>query len=203
MNIKNVSRETTRHGRIVYYFKAGGRRIRLPDDYGSEGFLAAVSIARATSLARAQGEREPGLMTERQRVRYVHKRNIEATLKRAVKSSKARAKLSGVANDLDLDWALRQAEDQQFKCALTNIPFYMESDATSRRHPFLPSIDRIKAGGDYTKDNVRIVVYAVNVMLMDWGAETFEIVADGYRRTQKPNKPAEGSHLSLSQRGIE
>lgn len=42
----HVKRETTRHGRRVWYFRRGkGPRIRLPDDYGSPAFIAAYHAA--------------------------------------------------------------------------------------------------------------------------------------------------------------
>lgn len=40
-----LSREKTRHGRYVWYFKRGGKRVRLPDIYGSPEFNAAYERA--------------------------------------------------------------------------------------------------------------------------------------------------------------
>lgn len=40
-----LSHEKTRHGRLVWYFKRNGRRIRLPDPYGSDAFNAAYDRA--------------------------------------------------------------------------------------------------------------------------------------------------------------
>jgi hypothetical protein len=183
MKLKNVSHEKNRHGRMVYYFRSGrGPKIRLPDDYGSEHFLAALD------LAKREGESLPRDPVGRPSFSATQKRNVGATLERAVKSAKARAKASGVEYDLDKEWVLSQAILQNFKCALTAIPFYMTTEATSSRHPFLPSLDRISAGGGYTKSNVRIVIYAVNVMLMDWGTATFERVANGYRYVKGAQK---------------
>lgn len=184
MKFKNVSHEKSRHGKPVYYFRVGGGpKIRLPDDYGSKEFVAALDLAKARGVA------VPRPQLVRPSFQRTQKRNVGATLERAVKSAKARAKAAGVGYDLDSEWALDQAERQGFKCALTGIPFYMASEAPSHRHPFLPSLDRITAGAGYTKGNVRIVVYAVNVMLMDWGVQTFERVANGYRYTKANKKP--------------
>jgi len=102
----------------------------------------------------------------------------------AVKSARARSKAAGLAFDIDANWAIEQAERQRYRCALTGIAFYMPSAATSYRHPFLPSLDRIHPASGYTKDNVRIVIWAINVMLLDWGHETFERVVSGYRYTK-------------------
>ena len=40
-----ISRELTRHGRHVWYFKRNGKRIRLPDSYGTEEFWTAYNAA--------------------------------------------------------------------------------------------------------------------------------------------------------------
>ncbi|AGA64458.1 Integrase / recombinase [Liberibacter crescens BT-1] len=41
----HLSHETTRHGKKVWYFKKDGKRIRLPDSYGSQEFLEAYKNA--------------------------------------------------------------------------------------------------------------------------------------------------------------
>lgn len=51
----------------------------------------------------------------------------------------------------------------------------------SKINPYSPSLDRIDTSRGYTKDNVRLVVYAVNIMLMDWGESIFARVVNGYR----------------------
>jgi integrase len=44
---RGVLRERTRHGKYVWYYRDGqGPRIRLPDEYGSPAFNAAVAAAR-------------------------------------------------------------------------------------------------------------------------------------------------------------
>jgi integrase len=46
-----LSHEKTRHGRLVWYFKRGGKRVRLPEPYGSDEFNAAYEKALAGSSA--------------------------------------------------------------------------------------------------------------------------------------------------------
>jgi hypothetical protein len=50
------------------------------------------------------------------------------------------------------------------KCQLTGLPFDF-NPTTTRQNPYAPSLDRIDSQKGYTKDNVRIVLYAVNVAL--------------------------------------
>jgi len=40
-----LSHETSRHGKLVWYFKRKGKRVRLPDVYGSDEFNAAYEKA--------------------------------------------------------------------------------------------------------------------------------------------------------------
>lgn len=42
-----ISHETSRHGRLVWYFKRDGKRTRLPKEYGSEAFWEAYNAALA------------------------------------------------------------------------------------------------------------------------------------------------------------
>lgn len=56
-----LSREKTRHGKFVWYFKRAGKRIRLPEPYGSEAFNAAYERA-LTGMATmpAKGKAQAG-----------------------------------------------------------------------------------------------------------------------------------------------
>jgi integrase len=46
-----LSREKTRHGKFVWYFKRKGKRVRLPEPYGSDEFNAAYERALTGSTA--------------------------------------------------------------------------------------------------------------------------------------------------------
>lgn len=95
----------------------------------------------------------------------------------AVRAARTRARTRGLPFDLTVDWALDQAKSQGFKCSLTGIPFYTISAATSKVSPYIPSLDRVDCAKGYTQDNVRIVCWAVNAMLLDWGEDIFAQVA--------------------------
>lgn len=174
---KNVCRERTRHGRIVYYFRAGGTRVRLPDA-DAPGFAAAVEDVRKNIVLPARPKHVPQSFNRRNR------RTAGLAVERAVRAAKKRAVDKRLAFDLDVEWALDALKAQDFKCVLTSIPFYMESSASSKVHPYMPSLDRIEPKKGYVRGNVRIVVYAINVMLMDWGVDVFERVVSGRRYTK-------------------
>lgn len=66
------------------------------------------------------------------------------------------------------------------RCELTGIKFATGVIAGAYRRPFLPSLDRINAGGAYELANVRLVCCAVNAALSDWGLDVFERLATAY-----------------------
>jgi hypothetical protein len=52
---------------------------------------------------------------------------------------------------------------KQGLCQMTGLPFVLDKpEKGSSTHPYAPSIDRIDSNKDYTKDNIRIVLWAVN-----------------------------------------
>lgn len=54
-----LSHETTRHGTLVWYFKRKGKRVRLPDTYGTPEFNAAYEAALTGSSAITAGKARP------------------------------------------------------------------------------------------------------------------------------------------------
>lgn len=176
---KNVYSEMNRHGRRVYYFRKGhGLRIRLPNSIGSAEFNRAAKLAEESGISIPQPPiiRPSFERTQRQRV--------GRTLEGALQGAKQRAAIRGLPFDLDLAWALETVEDQGFKCPLSSIPFFMECAVATNTHPFSPSLDRIEPSKGYVRGNVRIVIFAINMMLLDWGTEVFERVISGYRYTK-------------------
>jgi hypothetical protein len=89
--------------------------------------------------------------------------------------------------DFDINWLTDQYKNQQGKCLLTGISFSLERNSDNKRsyNPYAPSIDRIDSKGDYIKDNIRLVLLAVNISLNDWGEKIFENIAKNYLKTKK------------------
>lgn len=71
-------------------------------------------------------------------------------------------------------------EAQGFACAVSGIEFDLfrtGARPTKTRLPFRPSIDRIEPAKGYVEGNVRLVCFAVNMALSDYGDDVFhEIV---------------------------
>jgi hypothetical protein len=59
------------------------------------------------------------------------------------------------------------------RCELSGVPFSGETFGTSHKRPFIPSIDRIRPKEAYMADNCRLVCWAVNLALGEWGDEVW------------------------------
>jgi hypothetical protein len=179
---KYVQFERSRHGKPLYYFRNGnGARIRLPDDPKSAVFREAVKTAAVSGLSVYQPVRRPSFDQKR-------RREVGLTIERIIKGARGRAKARCLPFDIEAAWVYALAEEQEFRCKLTAIPFYMESSVNRKIDPYSPSLDRIDCSLGYTRANTRLVIYAINIMLSDWGEEVFARVANGYRhRRQNKN----------------
>ena len=188
---ENIIIERTRHGRAVYYYRLKkGPRIRLPDTYGSPEFMTAYYAAAAAFNP------PPAKKTVKCPV-GTNKQMIEAAMKEALARAKSRASGRDWGFDLTLEWALFAIEEQEFKCALTDIPFFAKHERERPRHPYAPSIDRKDCDRGYTMDNCRIILMAVNLALSDWGDEVFRRIAFGYARKNRLAAPATEKAPSL------
>lgn len=65
------------------------------------------------------------------------------------------------------------------RCELTGVWFNNKIGA-SVRNPWSPTIDRIDSSKPYTKDNCRLVCYAINTAISEWGEDVFKVMINGY-----------------------
>lgn len=81
-----------------------------------------------------------------------------------------RAEKNAWGFDIGKEWLYNEIT-RTGRCAISGIPFTFAGldDADIRLRPFSPSIDRIDSKGGYTKDNVRIVLAALNIAFGEWG----------------------------------
>lgn len=56
-------------------------------------------------------------------------------------------------------------------CEVTGVKLVFGSRLNKEERPWIPSLDRIDCGKGYSFDNCRIVCFAANVAMADWGAE--------------------------------
>lgn len=86
----------------------------------------------------------------------------------------------------DLDPADIQRRIDLGVCELTGIAF----DLTSPRSWNAPSLDQIKAGQGYTTDNVRVVLFSLNVMANVWGADKIMVIASAITNQRRARSSA-------------
>lgn len=97
-----------------------------------------------------------------------------------VASARTRARRTG--REFALDWRDIYFDIRAGRCRVSGIPFAYEWLGEGS-NPFAPSIDRIDSSRGYTRDNVRVVVWAVNRALGEWRDEVLRRVALGLLKT--------------------
>lgn len=167
--IKHLHVDRDRHRKVRFYYREGnGPRIRLPTDLKSEEFKRAYKEAQISYQKPIEIDTPDAPL----------KRQVGKGLKSCISSARSRAKKKGLPFEIDINWLLDRAEKFDLKCELSGIPFYSNITGQGKSRAFSPSLDRIDCTKGYTEENVRIVLFAVNVMLSDWGEDTlFKIVS--------------------------
>lgn len=175
-----IQKETTRHGKTIYYFRRSKKeqRYRLPDEYGSRLFWAEYNRALKGQIPQPPHEMR-NVRTYRRTVA------LHECIREGVFRAKTRAKAKGLEFGITVEWAIEQMKASDYRCPLTDIPFSVSESRASFARPHAPSLDRIDPKRGYTTDNVRVVVFVVNLMISDWGEDVFFQAASGYRRTRR------------------
>lgn len=96
-----------------------------------------------------------------------------------IQGAKDRAKELDVAFDLDQHVEHYRKLIKAGVCELTGLPFVA---GAGRRSPFSPSLDRIRPEGGYVRGNVRVIVWALNAGIGNWGLSDFATVAKALLR---------------------
>jgi hypothetical protein len=187
-----IHTEKTRHGKTVYYFRKGNApRYRLPDEYGTKEFWR--EYQRALDGDIPQHPRQMKNLKGYRRMVALHE-----CIRHGIHRAKMRAKAKGIDFDITVEWAIEQMKDSDYRCPVSGIPFDVKESVASFARPHAPSLDRINSKGGYTKDNVRVVTYAVNMAVADWGEEILAQVANGIksnRHRKRTSIPALTSDL--------
>jgi hypothetical protein len=124
-------------------------------------------------------------------------RTIESALINILTMARGRSKVKGMDFELTLPMIMNLYNQQEGRCLLTGIPFELEKPKQARTGAFSPSIDRIDSKRGYTIDNIRLVIWGINLGLGQWGEEIYAQIAEAYITKQKEYKENEiSSHIS-------
>lgn len=99
---------------------------------------------------------------------------LEGRAKRLTICARARAKKKGIEFSLSEGWALEKLKAAA--CEVTGLQFVYVRGA-KRKHPHSPSIDRIDNSIGYTDENCRMIAWALNAALADFGMDVYLDVA--------------------------
>ena len=103
-------------------------------------------------------------------------RSDRGTITALLNGAQDRARRGGFDFDLDRDFIAQKLAAGV--CEYTGLPFERErSGEDFRTRPFAPSLDRIVPAHGYVKSNIRMVCFAVNMALSDWGDDVFLRIA--------------------------
>ena len=101
----------------------------------------------------------------------------------AIRQAKGRSPRSGREWGLEFSDAAFFLKRQDYKCAVSGVPFSLESVGLAKTRPYAPSVDRIDSSKGYVLDNVRFVCMSVNFLMNSWGDEVYKRVARPHAHT--------------------
>jgi len=105
---------------------------------------------------------------------------IEKFILRIYKSAESRSREKNKEFTIGFDDIKEVGRSQLWKCKVTGIDFDLSPINGKRTRPFAPRIDRIDSSKGYTPDNIRLVCFAVNMAMNEWGDEVFDRMVMGY-----------------------
>jgi hypothetical protein len=97
------------------------------------------------------------------------------------RARKRRLTFSLTAHDIERMWVANKG-----RCAVSGIPFNEKRfEKALVKHPFHPSLDRIRPQGGYTPANTRLVCVAANFGMNEWGLDVLAEIAEGVIETRR------------------
>jgi hypothetical protein len=109
--------------------------------------------------------------SRRQTVRK-YKSTFNGRMKYIHRSALHRARKSGKEFTLTLEQIIDLWNKQEGKCALSGLDMTYDKTKISNRTPYTISLDRIDSGKGYTYNNCRLIVWALNALIGNFGYES-------------------------------
>jgi len=109
---------------------------------------------------------------------YKNKSSYTHRIRTLLKASKRNAKHKNVPFALTLDHLMKLWHDQNGCCLITKRPFELTDLEGAISNPNAPSLDRIIPKLGYTEDNVRLIIWGLNVGMNEFGFEKFTLLCE-------------------------
>ena len=110
-----------------------------------------------------------------------HMLNYKTRLRKLMHMAKNRAESKNLDFNIDTNHLVGLWDKNYGCCALTGTRFILDKYGEKGQvHHNAPSIDRIIPNRGYTKGNVRLITYHLNISLSDFGADIFEDLAKSF-----------------------
>lgn len=93
---------------------------------------------------------------------------------------RSRAAARGMAFGLTPAAVAEALRRSRGRCEVTGLAFSDAAAGKRQKRPFFHSLDRRDSTSGYTPDNIRVVCFAVNMAMSNWGEHVFEQLAAGY-----------------------
>lgn len=115
---------------------------------------------------------------------------LRKEMSRIYKKAQYNAEQRGFPFELTMDELMQIGERSKWRCALTKLAFSLNKKEGCKFRPFAPSLDRIDSAKGYTLENCRLVCFAVNAAMNEWGESVFKVVAAAYCGRRLPAREA-------------
>jgi hypothetical protein len=169
-------------GKQRTYYRRGRFRRALPTNDGSAAFM------RAYWAAAEQYEMDLAAVGKPLKSEPLDERVGRAVFvriaERLVLYARKRAYVRKIECTIDARWVIAEMEKQGFRCALTGVPFRQPRAGQPKGEPLAPSLDRMDNRLGYTPDNVRVILFGVNVALNQWGFDNLLEISRSLVRNQ-------------------
>lgn len=124
----------------------------------------------------------------------------ESWFNRTLRKTKQRGEESGKGCSITRDEFLFVLLRSNGFCEVSGIPFSDDKPDGSTVSPWQQSIDRIDASRGYHLDNIRIVCFAVNVAMREWGEDVLMRISQALVMKWMENQVSEWSQNACNNR---